>query len=68
MLPPQPITQNELQELEALQRLSWQAHMDASQKAGEIMRRLNAGAELENGPLFFDLDLKMARTRKEKTG
>lgn len=73
-LPVRMITQEELAELENLQRLSWQAHLDAANYANELRRRVDLGATMEGGQLYFDAELGMARSvkgevkGKEQTG
>lgn len=62
-----PIAQGELRALEHLQRVAWESHLAASERANELTRRFKAGAEVEDGDLYFDVELKMARSRK-KTG
>lgn len=60
------VTQRELRALENMQRAAWQAHESAVTRAAEIARRIRLGAAIERGPLSFDAELRMARSRKAK--
>lgn len=58
------ITQAEIREASALQAIAWKSERRAHQYISALERRLERGASVEEGPLHFDKDLQMVRTRK----
>jgi hypothetical protein len=62
------VTQSELNEISHLQAVEWQAARAAHRSIEKLERRLLEGASLEPGPLVFDRDLKMVRTRRKAPG
>lgn len=53
-----------MHEAAELQAIAWQAHETAAAEIHAIMKLLTDGAQIENGPLVYDSELKMVRTRK----
>lgn len=64
--PRKPVTQVELKQLEDAQRAVWDAGIYAADLAREIEQRIKAGAEIEQGKLFFDPKTKLARGTRRK--
>lgn len=62
------ITQAELTKASDLQAMEWQTARLAHRAIEQIERRLLEGAALEDGPLYFDGELKMVRTRRKTAG
>lgn len=62
---PDVITQTELKHASDLQAALWSAERTAHLAIENLRGRLLHGARIEDGPLVFDLDLKMVR---RKTG
>jgi len=58
------VSQSKLQELEKMQRLEWIANKRASLLSEEIKTAVRHGAAVEPGPLYWDNELEMARTKK----
>jgi hypothetical protein len=54
--------------LAELQAAEWRLQQAVARKAMEIDTRIAHGATVEDGPLVFDGELKMARTAKVKAG
>ncbi len=61
---PDVVTQAELKESAELQATAWLAEKQAREKVQSLERRLREGATVEPGPMEFDMELQMARTRK----
>lgn len=62
------ITQADLQRLESLQRIGWAATKQAGVFAERIRYQIEEQrAIVEDGPLYWDTDLQMARSRKTGT-
>lgn len=59
------ITQDHLRELEGAQRTEWVASKRAALLSEQIKSALAHGASIENGPLYFDDELEMVRSKKE---
>lgn len=59
------ISQSDLQDLEHLQRLEWTAAKSAALKSEEIKTRIQHGAEVETGTLYYDADLEMVRHHRQ---
>lgn len=51
-----------------LQSAAWKAEQIAHDAAGDIKRRITSGATVEDGPLAFDTERRMVRTRKVNEG
>jgi hypothetical protein len=62
------IGQEELCALSDLQATLWRAERMTQKAALEIETRIAHGAQVEGGVMTFDSDLKMARTKRAKTG
>jgi hypothetical protein len=62
------ITQEELAELAVLQDAEWIASRAAQKAALSIETRIAHGAVLEGGPLDFDKQRHMVRSRGKATG
>ncbi len=60
------VLQEELLELEAAQRVEWAASRRAALLSERVLAARQRGAAFEDGPLYFDAELKMVRTKKEK--
>lgn len=58
------ITQEEIRQASVLQAIAWKANRRASQYINTLERRMERGALIEEGPMHFDKDLEMVRTRK----
>lgn len=58
------VTQQQLRELEAAQRAEWMASKRAALLSERVKAALERGAKIEHGPLGFDTELEMVRTRK----
>jgi hypothetical protein len=58
------ITQEELHYYSEFQAVSWAAGGMAYHGSLDFQRRLRLGAQIEPGPLTFDMNKKMVRTRK----
>jgi len=59
-----PITQEEIRQASVLQAIAWRAERRAHQYITALERRMERGAPVEEGPLAFDRELEMVRTRK----
>lgn len=64
VMPVAAVTQSELRDYYELQSAAWEAEKIAHDAAADIERRIKAGATVEDGPLTFDRDRRMVRTRK----
>lgn len=62
------VSQDDLEQLVDLQRIVWRAQTRATRFAERLSRRVHIGATVEDGPLYFDAELGMARSRKEQAG
>lgn len=60
------VTQEQLLELETAQRVEWAASRRAALLSEKVLAGLERGATLEEGPLYFDSELKMVRSKKQK--
>ena len=66
---PDVVSQGELQELENLQRMQWSIDKRAALMSEAVKTRIQHGAKVEPGVLYFDSQLEMVRTvRKEGSG
>lgn len=63
-IPCRPISQAELRTYYELQAAAWKTEQLAHAAALDMARRLKLGAQLEDGPLTFDPERQMVRTRK----
>lgn len=62
------ILQSEIGRLATLQAAAWQAEKAVQRAMMQLEGRIKAGCVVEHGPLYFDHELGMVRSRKEKTG
>lgn len=60
------VTQRDLKELSDLQAAEFVVSQSMQKLALTIFDRVESGAEIEGGDLTFDLELRMARTRREQ--
>ncbi len=67
-MPSSTITQADLAEISRLQAAAWQTHRRAVQATDQLERKLKLGAAIEDGPLAWDPELGMVRSKKDKTG
>lgn len=66
---PDKITQDELSQIAQLQAAEWLASQAAHKAVFAVLERLKSGAQVEEGSLHFDAELKMVRShRKEDVG
>jgi hypothetical protein len=65
---PDLVSQDELRKLAELQAAEWRIGQSLAVMALEVQARIAHGATVEDGPLVFDRDLKMARRGKVKAG
>lgn len=63
---PDVITQAQLLEASEFQATVWIAERLAREKVQAIEARIKQGAAIEDGPLHFDAELQMVRTRKKE--
>ncbi len=62
------IRQSEIQKLADLQAAAWQAEKATQRAMLRLEKRIEAGEEVEDGPMYFDRELGMVRTKKENAG
>lgn len=62
------ISQEQLRELESAQRAEWLASKRAALFSERVRAAIQQGASVEPGPLFYDPELEMVRSRKRRTG
>lgn len=61
-----PVSQAELHELSMAQSAAWEAHEYAIELRDKIRSRIEAGAPVEAGALFYDPKKRMARESRRK--
>ncbi len=62
------ISEDDLKRLADLQAAAWEAERLAHDARRSIETRIRLGASVESGDWYWDVDLKMARSRKERVG
>ncbi len=62
------VSQAELGEMEQAQLAEWHATKQAALLSENIKSRIEHGAEVEDGPLYFDQKSELVRTRKKAGG
>jgi len=62
------ITQSDLGHIGDLQATEWIASQATQREVLSLDQRLKAGAVIEDGPLTFDLTLRMVRRKQAKEG
>lgn len=60
------VTQADLIELSTAQRAEWMASKRAALLSEGIKASLQQGARVEPGPLYFDRELEMVRSKKKE--
>lgn len=65
---PDLITQDELKDLENLQRMQWTIDKRAALMSERIKVRISEGATVADGPLYFDQELEIVRSRQKPMG
>lgn len=63
---PGTITQRELSELANLQEAEWLASRIAQEAILDVEKRIGRRAQIEPGPLHFDENLRMVRSKKQE--
>lgn len=58
------VTQEALSELAGAQRAEWLTSKRAALLSENIRNSVRQGAKIENGPLYFDVELEMVRSKK----
>lgn len=58
------VTQAMMRELETAQQAEWAASKRAAILSETIKAALKRGVPFEDGPLYFDIELEMVRSRK----
>lgn len=64
---PELITQEMLKDLESAQRIEWVASRRAILLAEKIKSAIEHDVATEDGPLYFDKELGMVRSRKKES-
>jgi len=62
------VGQDALRKLEDAQRVVWVAEKRAALLSERVKAALERGATIEDGPLYFDRELEMVRSRKQAAG
>ena len=65
---PDVVSQNELLELADMQRMEWSVGKRAALMSETVKTRIQHGATVEPGTLYFDIELEMVRTARKKEG
>lgn len=65
---PELVTQDQLVELEGAQRTEWLSSKRAALLSERVKAAIERGAKVEDGPLYYDSDLEMVRTKKSRAG
>lgn len=63
---PKRVTQTEIAEISMLQASAFQAEQVMQRAILKIEQRIQRGAVVEDGPLMFDSELRMVRTKKSE--
>lgn len=61
-----PVTQEELQELESAQRAEWHTSRRAALLSEKIRVRIEHGAKVDPGPLYYCVETRLARGNRRK--
>lgn len=59
------VDQKHFVKLSKLQATEWTIQQKLQREIEETAARIQAGAEVEDGDLYFDLELRMVRSRKK---
>ncbi len=62
------VSQDELEHGSEMQLTVWHAEKQCRECIKLLARRIEEGAAIEDGPLAWDIDNEMVRSRKQKAG